>query len=643
MPVKSWLLIVVLIVSFGFGNIFCGQGPVESARDFIPNRAPQIRLLSSDYTGDGSDIVTGYSINITVEANDPDGDPVNYTFSGAGSFQDMLVTPEGCEITFIVGNITGGTNIVVNLTVRDDKGLSSSQSLYVAQTALGPVITITDTLPDEVSPISPVNITFQGDRSGYYQIRKNPPLPINADNAFDTALPVWSYSSNESVTINIYPYEYSGEKSDPPPPYITLDAALPDDIYIVVVDRLNQFSYQKVTINYDSTPPVPGNSGLINVDNIQLNSVRLNWQKGTDLVDPQDSLEYKIVFSTSNNIGNVADAEANGQVFQVTPGIDWTFNLSTASITGLIMNTGYYFNVIVRDRLGNKAVYTPAGTTTLNDPDPPVPGGGGAISVSNLTDISLTLSWNKALDAIYPQGSLEYKVVRSDYNNISTLEQIENLGNGTIVCDWTSDLSQTNVQGLTRSKIYYFNVVVRDGAGNKAVYGNVSAATKNTIYLFSTAFYYRGNLEGRNGADQKCIDAYNSTYSSLGATNIHAFLSVNSDDEIRDFPVRYSIPTDSYIRSVNGTLIATSWADLLDGGIVSSMLSSGVVSSFVHYYWTGSNPDGSLAANHCLNWTSVSDGDHGIDGNPDSNGSQWLNYAGNACYSQTRKLIGICW
>jgi hypothetical protein len=54
----------------------------------------------------------------------------------------------------------------------------------------------------------------------------------------------------------------------------------------------------------------------------------------------------------SNNISTVSDAETNG--FVVVP---YTTNLATFVLTGLTANFPYYFNVVVKDSVGNKAAY----------------------------------------------------------------------------------------------------------------------------------------------------------------------------------------------------------------------------------------------------------------------------------------------
>jgi len=105
----------------------------------------------------------------------------------------------------------------------------------------------------------------------------------------------------------------------------------------------------------------------------------------------------------------------------------------------------------------------------------PVPGNSGVVATSSITTSGLTLNWTKATDSTSTQANLEYRVYRSNSNNIDTVENIET--NGTGINSYTADIDTLNVTGLNPSTLYYFNVVVRDEASNKAVYTTISETT----------------------------------------------------------------------------------------------------------------------------------------------------------------------
>ncbi|MDO8474138.1 MAG: fibronectin type III domain-containing protein [bacterium] len=118
-------------------------------------------------------------------------------------------------------------------------------------------------------------------------------------------------------------------------------------------------------VTSDATAPTPGNSGTITTASIAATTLTLNWTKATDNVTAQASIVYRVDLSTSNNIGTVANAEANGTPIQA-----YTADINTFNVTGLSPGTTYYFNVIAKDGAGNKAVYTTKSeaTATLTFP-----------------------------------------------------------------------------------------------------------------------------------------------------------------------------------------------------------------------------------------------------------------------------------
>lgn len=143
-------------------------------------------------------------------------------------------------------------------------------------------------------------------------------------------------------------------------------------------------------------------------------------------------------------------------------------------------------------------------------------------------------------------------------------------------------------------------------------------------------------MQARADLDQLALTAYQADYSHLGCTEVHAFISVAADDEIRDL----AIPDDLPVKSPNGTVIANDRADLLDGDIDTSLDSAGVVENFVSSYWTGAISDGGLHGWHCLNWTSTAS--NGVTGSSTSTTETWLVNTAVSCGSG-HGLVGVCW
>ena len=99
----------------------------------------------------------------------------------------------------------------------------------------------------------------------------------------------------------------------------------------------------------------------------------------------------------------------------------------------------------------------------------PVPGNQGKISISSVTDVSLTLNWIRASDIYTLREALEYLVYQSTSPNIDTVETME--ANGTPLGGYaTFTTAMLNVTGLTPSTTYYFNIIVRNSTGGKAAY-----------------------------------------------------------------------------------------------------------------------------------------------------------------------------
>ena len=84
----------------------------------------------------------------------------------------------------------------------------------------------------------------------------------------------------------------------------------------------------------DIISPSPGNLGTLTVSDKKSISVKLSWTQGTDNITSTGDLEYKVLYSTANNIGTVDEMEATGSGRVLF--LDWTKNISFQTITGQI-------------------------------------------------------------------------------------------------------------------------------------------------------------------------------------------------------------------------------------------------------------------------------------------------------------------
>ena len=130
----------------------------------------------------------------------------------------------------------------------------------------------------------------------------------------------------------------------------------------------------------------------------------------------------------------------------------------------------------VYDLAGNAmATAQTSGAKTLSDLTAPAAGGSGVVTAGDSSTNSVPLSWTAAADDVTAQAGLQYKIVRSSSNNMTTVSDAES--NGTIVQDWTANVTSVSASNLSAGTTYYFNVIVKDSAGNKTIYTSVSKAT----------------------------------------------------------------------------------------------------------------------------------------------------------------------
>jgi len=260
----------------------------------------------------------------------------------------------------------------------------------------------------------------------------------------------------------------------------------------------------------DSTAPIPGNSGLIIVSSITANSLVLNWDASIDAVTIQSNLSYAVYQSTSSNISTVNQCEKNGVLI-----LDYTTGLLSNNITDLAASTIYYFNVIVKDSAGNKSVYTmkQVSTTAIPDTTAPTPGNSGDITITDVTQSSVHLEWAEGTDDITTQPDLRYTVYRSTSDNISSVQNCKD--NGITIMNYTSDVTSFNATGLSAGETYYFNILIKDSAGNENVYDSKSQKTVDPVSIGWVNLQWPNTASGNPG---NVLEFYGQVYAE-GCTN----------------------------------------------------------------------------------------------------------------------------
>ena len=93
---------------------------------------------------------------------------------------------------------------------------------------------------------------------------------------------------------------------------------------------------------------------------VAANSIAISWPSATDNATAQSNLQYKLVYSLSDNIGTPQLAEQNGNV-----ALTWSENATGKQVAGLGADTLYWFTVLVRDAALNTAAYSMISQRTL--------------------------------------------------------------------------------------------------------------------------------------------------------------------------------------------------------------------------------------------------------------------------------------
>ncbi|MCK4907647.1 MAG: fibronectin type III domain-containing protein [Spirochaetes bacterium] len=260
-----------------------------------------------------------------------------------------------------------------------------------------------------------------------------------------------------------------------------------DTIYyfnVLVKDDIGRTAIYKMkeVRTLDPNTPLPGNDGTMSISNISTNFITISWIEAQDENFTQADLNYRIYYSTANNIDTLENIKLKG-----TPVANFSNNVTSLSATGLTEGTIYYFNVIVSNNNGYTAPYNTISERTA-DSNPPVPGNSGNFMLMKVLSNSMDVVWTKASDTYTDETNIEYKVVYSPSDNVSTVADAES--NGTIITDWTKDIDTASASGLGILTTYYFNVIVKDHWGNKAVYTSDWRITPeaNGNYLYNHGF-----------------------------------------------------------------------------------------------------------------------------------------------------------
>jgi hypothetical protein len=397
---------------------------------------------------------------------------------------------------FVAGGLTPGTTYFFNVIVKDQAGNKSSYSMRSAATPTPDTTAPTPGNTGLITAVTSSNSITLGWTKATDNVSSQPALAYEVRRSTTANIDTVADAEANGIIVKAYTNDINA---------FVVTGLTPGTTYffnVIVKDEAgNKSTYSMRNTAtapvLDTSAPTPGTGGQINASP-NASGVTLTWAKATDNVSAASALKYEVRMSSTSNIDGVATAEANGTVVKA-----YTNDIDTFTVNNLQSGTMYYFNIIVMDEASNKAAYVMRSTTTtgkkpspaqtnnnngrrkgattptelaaLNDSTAPIPGASGLITVSGVSSTGLTLVWSMATDNVSSQAALQYKVLRSQRENLNNLGEAET--NGTVLIDFTPNLNSFVVRNLTNASSYYYTVVVKDEGGNKALYATAGDLT----------------------------------------------------------------------------------------------------------------------------------------------------------------------
>ncbi|MGD8641028.1 MAG: Calx-beta domain-containing protein, partial [Gammaproteobacteria bacterium] len=203
----------------------------------------------------------------------------------------------------------------------------------------------------------------------------------------------------------------------------------------------------------------------------------------------------------------------------------------TVTVTGVddtILDGDQQYSIVLAQATSidpNYAGFNPADVVVINidnDNATPPTVSNGAITLTDVNGTGMSLSWNRASDTYYQQSELQYQVYYATSNVLTSVTNTES--NGTLAMDWANDVTSFTTSNLSGLTDYYWNIIVRNPAGLKALY---STATEKTFAagIPDQSFGSGGRIEFGNedGMDQylrKMIKTSDGNFLLVGSTTV---------------------------------------------------------------------------------------------------------------------------
>ncbi len=255
----------------------------------------------------------------------------------------------------------------------------------------------------------------------------------------------------------------------------------------------------------------------------------------------------------------------------------------------------------------------------------------GAYTPYQWHDISFTLDWNWRTINVTINGGLRHVHVPFRSTTSTTLSQVH---------FYNIDVQCSNIDHIQMSSPPAIPGLFSDDfeSGDATSWSDSQPDVPPLMYIYDGRAV-AGAIGGRRGADIMCVQAAWTAGLPSGVMT-RALISVAADDEIRDMPNNYGVPTDRKIMGASAK-IADSWPDLLDGSIDTSLKAAGVTSD--DFWYTGSNTSGGVTSTTCSGWT---DGNALLDGRRGRTwevNSNWISVEDATCGLTNTHVMCVAW
>jgi hypothetical protein len=361
---------------------------------------------------------------ITLSWTPPSGSISYYNiYKSTNQFTGYTVDSSSNTTTKTITGLTNGTIYYFKVTAVNSSGESSQSTVWASRILAIPGAP-TDISSSEITQTSlklnwqiPTNF-FPGDISSYKIYKSTDNNNFTVDSSSNVTMKtITGLTSNTTYYFKVSITSIDGYES-------TLSSA-----------------FTQATLNI--VPNVPTS---LNASSVTSTSLTLSWT--TPVANGGSSITYYNIYKSTDN-----------SIFT----IDSSSNTTSKAITGLLVNTTYYFKVSAVNSQGEGSQSSELQETTLNIiPDIPT-----SLFASDISSTSLTLSWTE------PEANGGSAIT---YYNIYKLTN-----DNTYTVDSSSNTTSKAITGLSVFTTYYFKVSAVNNQGEGTYSDTLTQKTASTV------------------------------------------------------------------------------------------------------------------------------------------------------------------